>query len=73
MARVDPDATGINPAWRKALVFTVAGIGWLDGTDSTTINTLRSNFRLVMAKWEGIAPDSGAYLNEVRTASFIIQ
>ena len=66
VTRVDPDSTGLNPAWRKALVHTVAAITWTDGTSSSEIAALRANFRRAMVKYESIAPDSGAYLNEVQ-------
>ena len=30
VAKSDPESTGLNPAWRKALIHTVAGAGWAD-------------------------------------------
>ena len=60
---------GINPAWRKSLAYTVSGIAWADGTSSGEIDALRANFKLDMAKWRSIAPDSAAYVNEVWRSS----
>ena len=70
VARVDPDSTGLNPAWRKSLVYTTLGTGWEDGADSTQIDAARQLLIQDMKILEGIAPESGAYLNEVRTTRF---
>jgi len=67
VARVDPDSTGLNPAWRKALVLTSAGFIWTDGMSSSEISALRAEFKQTMVKYESIAPNSGAYLNEAST------
>jgi hypothetical protein len=66
VARVDPESTGLNPAWRKSLVYTTLGTGWQDGANFTQIQADRQLLIQDMKIIEGIAPDSGAYLNEVR-------
>ena len=66
MSRVDPESTGLNPAWRNSLVYTTIGTGWQDGANSTEIEAARQLLIQDMKTLEGIAPDSGAYLNEVR-------
>ena len=66
MARVDPESTGLNPAWRKSLVYSTLGTGWQDGANSTQIEAARQLLIQDMKILEGIAPESGAYLNEVR-------
>ena len=63
---MDPESTGLNPAWRKSLVYTTLGTGWQDGTNFTQIQADRQLLIQDMKIIEGIAPDSGAYLNEVR-------
>jgi hypothetical protein len=63
---------GVNPAWRKALAYTIAGFTWPDGSSSDEIAALRADFKLVMAKWNSIAPDSGSYLNEVWSYNFFL-
>ena len=68
MARVDPDSTGLNPAWRKALVLTSTTFEWTDGMSSSEIAALRAKFKQTMVKYESIAPDSGAYMNEVQSS-----
>lgn len=66
-SRVDPDASGLNPAWRKAVVHVVGGATWADGTTSDEINALRAALSDRNAQLRALAPESGAYLNEVRT------
>ena len=67
VSRVDPESTGLNPAWRNSLVYATLGTGWEDGANSTQIEAARQLLIQDMKILEGIAPDSGAYLNEVRT------
>jgi len=66
VSRVDPESTGINPAWRKSLAFTTITMRWQDGANSTEIEAARQLFIQDMKIMEGMAPDSGAYLNEAR-------
>ena len=68
VSRVDPNSTGLNPAWRKALAYAVTEITWDEGTPSSEINAMRTDFKTSMAKLEGLAPGSGAYLNEVTSS-----
>jgi hypothetical protein len=56
---------GLNPAWRKSLVYTTLGTGWQDGANSTVIDAARQLLVQDMKILEGIAPESGAYFNEV--------
>ena len=66
MSRVDPESTGLNPAWRKSMVYATLGTGWQDGANLTEIEVARQRLIQDMKILEGIAPESGAYLNEVR-------
>ena len=68
VSRVDPESTGLNPVWRDSLVYTVLGTGWKDGANSTEIEAARQLLIRDMKILEGIAPESGAYLNEVRVS-----
>ena len=63
---MDPESTGLNPAWRKNLVYTNSGTFWKDGANVAEIDVARQLLIQDMKILEGIAPDSGAYLNEVR-------
>ena len=65
VSRVDPEATGLNPVWRKSLAYTVLSTAWEDGANSTEIAAARQLLIRDMKILEAIAPDSGAYLNEV--------
>jgi len=66
VSRVDPDSTGLNPVWRKSLVLATVGMTWQDGANLTEIQDERQLLIQDMKSLEGIAPESGAYLNEVR-------
>ena len=66
MSRVDPESTGLNPVWRNSLVYTTLGTSWEDGANSTQIEAARKLLVQDMKILESIAPESGAYLNEVR-------
>ena len=57
---------GITPAWRNSLALTVLSTTWRDGADLTEIEVTRQLLIEDMKVLEAIAPESGAYLNEVR-------
>ena len=65
---MDPESTGLNPAWRNSLAYTTLGTSWEDGANSSQIEAARQLLIQDMKILEGIAPESGAYLNEVRIA-----
>ena len=65
MSRVPPDAVGLNPAWRAALVHTIFSTGWAEGTPVDVIDGLVGQVRQNMTTLRALAPDSGAYFNEV--------
>ena len=69
VTKVDPSATGLNPAWRKAGAHAVFGTAWVDGTPAATIELLRADLRNRTATVRALAPESGAYFNEVRLTS----
>ncbi|KAI0711902.1 FAD-binding domain-containing protein [Cerioporus squamosus] len=64
VSKTDPSSTGLNPAWRKAVVHAVFGISWPDGTSAEDIQQLRGSLERRLARVRALAPDSGAYLNE---------
>jgi len=68
VSRVDLESTGLNPVWRNRLVYATLGTGWEDGVNSTQIEAARQLLIQDMKILEDIAPESGAYLNEVRIA-----
>jgi len=70
VSRVDPESTGLNPAWRNSLVYSAIGTGWQDGANETQIEAARQGLIQDMKILESIAPDSGAYLNEASRYEF---
>lgn len=65
MAQVDPASTGLNPAWRTALMHVVASKGWPEGSCTAYINELRDKLKAELAELEALSPGAGAYFNEV--------
>jgi len=57
---------GLNPAWRKSLALAALFTNWQDGANLTEIEAARQLLIQDMKILEGIAPESGAYFNEVR-------
>ena len=68
MSKVDPDSTGLHPAWRQSAVHTVVGTTWPEGTSAEQQEAQRAGLREMTAQLRALAPDSGAYFNEVRIA-----
>ena len=57
---------GLNPVWRNSLAYMILGTGWQDGANATVIEGARQVLKRDMKIVESIAPESGAYLNEVK-------
>lgn len=70
MSKVDPDSTGLNPAWRKALVHVAFGGAWDEGAPATEITRVREQLARRLKKISDVTPGSGAYLNEVSVLVF---
>ncbi|KAH7906448.1 hypothetical protein BJ138DRAFT_630614 [Hygrophoropsis aurantiaca] len=65
VSRVDPDSTGLNPAWRHSLVEAVWGhAGWPEGATYGEIERARARLSATMAKVSSIMPGAGSYFNE---------
>ncbi|GJE86133.1 FAD-binding domain-containing protein [Phanerochaete sordida] len=64
VSKVDPDATGIHPAWRKALVHLVFGSSWPEAASSDVVNEIREKNKKGEAVFREMTPDGGAYFNE---------
>jgi len=62
---------GINPVWRNSLALVLLSTTWQDGADLTEIEATRQLLIEDMKVLEAIAPESGAYLNEVRAPASI--
>ena len=73
VSNVSEDAAGINPAWRKAAAHTPFGVGWPEGATSEEIEALRDSLKSTLATLRALAPESGAYLNEVSIQRLILR
>lgn len=62
--------TGLNPAWRNTVVHFLTVGGWPEGASESLARAVRNDitFNKTRALRE-LAPDSGAYLNEVKSQS----
>ena len=63
---VDPDSTGLNPSWRKALseVYTLAT--WPEGSTADFIFQQIDKLKKTTIILDKLTTDSGSYLNEVK-------
>lgn len=72
VAEVDPESTGLNPAWRKALVHSAFGFAWPDGASTEELIAVQEQVAKHTRDLEELVPDSGAYFNEVSiNASYV--
>lgn len=59
--------SGINPAWRKAYVHNIVSRGWAPGSEQAIVDDVRKDITTVKVQaMKDLAPDMGAYMNEVR-------
>ena len=64
--------TALNPAWRKTITHFILANGWRDGETDDVIRAVRDDMTFNKARrLRQLAPDSGAYFNEVRTANYL--
>ncbi|CAL1695780.1 unnamed protein product [Somion occarium] len=64
VSKTDPDATGLNPAWRKGVLHAAFGSGWPEGTSSADIEQIANGIKQNLTLIENLSPNAGAYLNE---------
>ena len=69
VSRVNPESTGLNPAWRRSLAYIIIATNWRDGANLTEIAAARERLVHDMKLLESIAPESGAYFNEVKMSA----
>lgn len=65
VSRVNPNSTGLNPSWRKALVHVLFGRGWVEGTPSSEIEEIRAQVASNLKNLSDLMPEAGSYFNEV--------
>ena len=64
VSKVDPESTGLNPAWRKALAHVAWSTGWVEGTPASEIKQLRAALAQSLKNVTELT-GSSAYYNEV--------
>ncbi|KAH6908858.1 FAD binding domain-containing protein [Coprinopsis sp. MPI-PUGE-AT-0042] len=64
VSRQDPESTGLNPSWRKAVAEVYIVEGWKDGTPSSEIQRLRQRLVEGTKALDTFSVNSAAYLNE---------
>ena len=72
VSQINPESAGVNPAWRNAVVEAACGVSWDEGASSTAVEGLISQLKAWITSLHDVAPNDGAYFNEVRpsTSSF---
>jgi hypothetical protein len=65
VSHIDPDSTGLNPAWRGALAHVVWGESWDEGAPASVIYKARQDVKDFTKVIESLAPGLGSYFNEV--------
>lgn len=62
--------SGVNPAWRRAYVHNTVGRGWGPGASRAAQEAVRDDVTFTKVKaLKDLAPDTGAYMNEVMATS----
>ncbi|KAF7791875.1 hypothetical protein EIP86_002899 [Pleurotus ostreatoroseus] len=64
VAKPDPNSTGLNPAWRKALVLYILWTAWDEGASSSVIEQQRDTLKRYTSVLNDLVPHAGTYLNE---------
>ena len=65
MSLIDPDSTGLNPSWRKALSEVYIVSSWPDGSTADFIFQQIDKLKQSTLILDRLTTDSGSYLNEV--------
>ena len=71
MSLVDPDSTGLNPSWRKALSEVYAIASWPEGSTADFIFQQIEGLKQSTLALDQLTTDSGSYLNEVNKIRFL--
>ena len=62
---MDPDSTGLNPSWRKALSEVYVAASWPEGSTADFIFQQIDGMKQSTLILDELTTDSGSYLNEV--------
>ena len=66
VSRVDPDSTGLNPSWRRAISEVVIGVSWDEGSTADFISQQIDQLKEMILTLDELTTDSGSYFNEVK-------
>ena len=66
VSRVDPDSTGLNPSWRRAISEVVIGVTWDEGSTADFISQQIDQLKQMILVLDELTTDSGSYFNEVK-------
>lgn len=72
MSRVDPNSTGLNPSWRKALSEVYIAASWPEGSTTDFIFQQIDGLKQSIPILDQLTTDSGSYLNEVKKNAFYL-
>ena len=71
---LDPDSTGLNPSWRRAISEVVIGVSWDEGSTADFISQQIDQLKEMILILDELTTDSGSYFNEVnRQFSLILK
>ena len=73
MSRIDPDSTGLNPSWRKALSEVYISASWPEGSTADFILQQIDELKQSTLILDQLTTDSGSYLNEVFFFFFFLE
>ena len=65
VSRVDPESTGLNPSWRKAVTEVYVVASWPEGSTVDFIFQQIDGLKQSTLILDKLTTDSGSYLNEV--------
>ena len=65
VSRVDPDSTGLNPSWRRAISEVIIGVSWDEGSTADFISQQIDQLKQMILILDELTTDSGSYFNEV--------
>lgn len=66
VSKVDPNSTGLNPAWRTAAAHILTQETWPEGTSGNGIHIIEKKLKGYLETLEElVGPNGGAYFNKV--------
>ena len=71
VSRVDPESTGLNPSWRKAVTEVYVVASWPEGSTVDFIFQQIDELKQSTLILDKLTTDSGSYLNEVNFWIFL--